>query len=317
MGAQSIKDFYFETRVAHETHAIDGTGVISNDTGFRGQWLNMRLDGEIAPGLTYSYRQRFTKATDVRFFDATDWIHIDWKAMDKLSLSAGKQVVAIGGYEYDRAPIDLYYCSEFWNNIACYQMGVSATYNVSENDALLAQFCNSPFRGWIGNNTYALNLMWYGNHGFWETMWSFNTMENVNDTVMNYIALGNRFNFTKKLRLDVDLMTRSTYQDISLFDSMSLMTEFSAMVGEGSRVFAKYTFDKNDAVYDDVMVHPGTWMNMVSAGAEFNLLKQNRDALRFFCVAAYNFGDNANPDGTKMGGETFIQAGLKWKMRIK
>ncbi len=32
-------------------------------------------------------------------------------------VQGGKEVVAIGGFEYDRAPIDLYSCSVFWNNV--------------------------------------------------------------------------------------------------------------------------------------------------------------------------------------------------------
>lgn len=50
------------------------------------------------------------KNNDASFFDATDWLYLAYRK-DNWELSAGKQVVAIGGYEYDAAPIDLYFCS--------------------------------------------------------------------------------------------------------------------------------------------------------------------------------------------------------------
>ena len=109
-GGLKITQLFGETRLGFhsqnsEWHAND------DKTGFLGDYLNFRIDGQIVSGLTFSYRQRFNKTTTKNFFDATDWMHLDWKATPKLTLSAGKQVVAIGGYEYDRAPIDVYYSS--------------------------------------------------------------------------------------------------------------------------------------------------------------------------------------------------------------
>ena len=50
---------------------------------------------------------------DAGFFNATDWFYVDYKPTEQWTLSAGKQVIDIGGWEYDYAPINLYYCSEF------------------------------------------------------------------------------------------------------------------------------------------------------------------------------------------------------------
>lgn len=318
-----LNDFYFETRVGYEG-AVVGDSFNKDASGFRGSWLNMRVDGQIGDRLSYSYRQRFTKGTSRAFFDATDWIHLDWKATDWLTLSGGKQVVAIGGYEYDRAPIDLYYCSEFWNNIACYQMGVSASFNVSESDMLLAQVCSTPMRGYImdehgnpaGNSKMAFNFMWYGTHGFYETMWSANAFQNTRDTWMYYVALGNRFNFTKWLRLDLDFMNRmSAHQGI--FSDWSIMTELSAAPADGLRVHLKYTWDFNNSdSFEDHLVIAGTDMKSISGGVEYSPVKDNRGAVKLFALAGYSFGDNTNPYGTLIDTGLNFQAGLKFRLGV-
>ena len=102
------ENLYMETRLAYDV-----------PDGFHGKYLNMVFDGQICDGLSFKYRQRINRFTTSAFLESIDWIHLNWQAAPKLCLSAGKQVVAVGGYEYDRAPIDLYYCSEFWNMIAC------------------------------------------------------------------------------------------------------------------------------------------------------------------------------------------------------
>lgn len=323
LGAQDkgfeLSSLYFETRVGYEA-ALPGMDFNADASGFRGSYLNMRLDGQICEGLTYSYRQRFNKLTERSFFNSTDWIHLDWKITDWVTLSGGKQVVAIGGFEYDRAPIDLYYCSEFWNNIACYQLGVSGSFNVAPGDNLLLQVCNSPMRGYIndsegnnvGNSKIAINLMWYGNHGFYESMYSANAFQNTTDTWMYYIALGNRFNITDWLRWDIDLMDRLGKGSGFLGD-FSIMSEISAAPVDGLRVHAKFTWDRNKKGYEDWLVLAGTNVRSVSAGVEYCPVKKAREAVKLYVAAGYSFGDCYGVLGDK---DLFIQAGVKFRLDI-
>ena len=294
-----ITQIFGETRLGF--HSANSEGHANDDkTGFRGDYLNFRIDGQIVSGLTFSYRQRLNKNSSASFFDATDWLHLDWKAAPSLTLSAGKQVVAIGGFEYDRAPIDLYYCSEFWQNIACYQLGVSAAYDLTQHDQLLLQVCNSPFRTdeLCGNNTYAFNLMWYGHHGVWETMWSANVLNRTRSRYMTFVALGNRFNITPQMHLDVDVMNRMT-GDCGPFHDFSVMTELSYQPTASLRCHLKYTHDENNSDDpSDLLVHAGTTINMFSGGVEYAPLKDHREALRIFALAGYAYGTNTNPGGT-------------------
>ena len=315
----ALSAFHFETRLGYEA-AFPGMDFNNERSGFRGRYLNMRLDGQICEGLNYSYRQRFNKLTERTFFDATDWIHLDWRAAERFTLSAGKQVVAIGGYEYDRAPIDLYYCSEFWNNIACYQIGVSGTFKASSNDNLLLQLCNSPMRGYItdksgrncGNSKIALNLMWYGSHGFYESMWSANAFQNTTDSWMYYIALGNRFNLTDWLRLDLDLMDRLG-RGSGFIGDFSIISELSAAPADGLRIHAKFTWDRNKKCDGDWLVMRGTNVRSVSGGVEYSPVRKAREAVKLFAAAGYSYGKCTGALGDR---DLNIQAGLKFRLDI-
>lgn len=312
-----IDQLYVETRAGFNYENIDGK-TMDGPTGFKGQYLNLRFDGQIVKGLTFSYRQRLNKNSDRTFFDATDWLHVDWSPTDRFTLSGGKQVVAIGGYEYDRAPIDLYTCSEFWNNIPCYQLGVSASYNLGKGNSLLLQACNSPFRSWMGNNSYAVNLMWYGKVGIWETMYSANMMQYATGNKwMNYIALGNRFLIANGLHVDVDLMNRAACGQTFFGKDFSVMTEVSYQPTNAVRTFAKYTYDQNKSGTDaDVIVMDGTQLQMVAAGVEWNPIKEYREHLRLYAIASYNWGDNANPNGTMQDEQLKVEAGVKFRLDI-
>jgi len=314
--AQHLSQLYVETRVGYEGENVDGE-MMDNNTGFKGQWLNLRIDGKILDNLTYSYRQRLNKNTSSSFFDATDWIHLDWQATAHLALSAGKQVVGIGGYEYDRAPIDLYYCSEFWGNVPCYQWGVSAAYDITAKDRLLLQFCNSPFNGFVSNNIYSWNLMWYGQHKWWETMWSLNMLQYTENSWINYIALGNRFNIIKGIHLDLDLMNRAASNQVFLGKDCSIMSELSIAPNDAMRYFVKYTYDVNKSgTSSDYLVLDGTEISMASIGVEGSPIKNKREMLRLFGCAAYGWGTNSNNSGAWQDRQLLFEIGLKWRLDV-
>lgn len=307
----AMPTFVLETRMAAQSEWLDGTKN-HDASGFKGQWLNFRMDGELVEGLTYSYRQRLNKLTDRTFFDATDWIHLDWQIDEHWSLSGGKQVVLIGGYEYDRAPIDLYYCSEFWGNIACYQLGISGGYRFSKYDQLTLQVCNSPFREWSGNDTYAYNLYWSGQHGSWETLWSLNLVEYKRGSVMAMVALGNNFTLDKHWNLNLDVMNRGN----RFFEDFSVMTELNWRPNEAWRCFGKYTFDQNHSGTDiDHTVLDGTKLQLVSGGVEW-VPKSSKlhNALRLFACAGYSWGTNTNPAPYLQDNRLQVQVGFKLKI---
>lgn len=267
----------------------------SHENGFRGKYLNLYLEGGLGNNLTYSYRQRFTKPViSSSYWDATDWIWADWKFNDKWSVNAGKQIVQIGGFEYDRAPINLYQCSEFWNNIACYQLGVSTSFKPTESDMLTFQICQSPNRS-AYKNMYSYNLMWRGTRGLWSSIYSLNLVEAVPGSFLTYIALGNQFawgDFTFSL----DLMSRISSEHAELIRDISIMAEAAYRPMDNVNVFLKCTYDGNDKNKLDFCVLPGTSIGRFGAGAEYYPIKDN-SLLRLHAQLAYATGKNGNPAG--------------------
>lgn len=305
-----------EVRFDYQREYLDGDAVKPN-SGFKGKYINLILNGAINEHFSYSYRQRLNKAhADQSFFDATDWVYLTYKANDNWSLSGGKQVVGIGGYEYDRAPIDLYFCSEYWNNIPCYQFGVSATYTTnSGNDSFMAQVCESPFN-FQNNDLYAYNLMWYGSHGWYNSIWSVNAQEYASGKFIYYLALGNEFKLGNA-KLQLDYMNRATDSHPFFFKDCSVMGELSYLINNKVNFYGKVTYDVNKTnSVGDYCVLPGTEITRVGAGVEYYPLPKGDRNIRLHAYYCQAFGKNGNEAGTMLPDQAIVNVGLKWKVDI-
>lgn len=314
-----VQKFSFETRFGWQMARTAGVTDNAN-TGFRGEFINFRIDARLYKGLSFSWRQRLNITNERNFWNSTDWMVLNYAPNEKWVISAGKQVVAIGGFEYDRAPIDLYTNnSVFWNHIACYQLGASVSYNFNKDHRLLFQLSNSPFREAINdNNTYGFSLMWNGKVGLWQTIWSVNAFQGCGGRWMNFISLGNRFNFIpRRLWLDFDFINRASSNQTFFFDDYSVMTEISGKPHEVLRLFAKYTYDVNRSdLNKDFCVMAGTKMQSVSGGIEYEPLKDYPDVLRIFGAVGYCWGKNANTSAAVQDDQLRINVGVKVNMDV-
>lgn len=288
-------------------------------SGFRGRYFNLMLDGRISPKFNYSYRQRLNRAhKDEGFFDATDWIWLNYQPTKNWGISAGKQVVWIGGWEYDRSPIDLYFCSEFWNNIACYQFGASVTYTTNDGrDFIIAQACQSPFDT-PDTDLYAFNLLWGGTHGCYKAMHSINASQYADGKYIYYLALGNQFQWGDA-RLQVDYMERNTSTK-DLGENFSIMGEFSYLIAERVNLFAKVTYDKCAEDFRpgaDLTLYPGSELTRVGGGVEYYPLGGRGDrSVRLHAAYAYTIGTNQNPNGSLLDSQSFLTIGATWRIDI-
>lgn len=306
-----------EARLDYLNQAISGDHSVAG-SGFRVRYFNLRLDGQISPKFSYSWRQRFNRANSIsEFAQNTDWLHLTYKPTDNWAISAGKQVLMIGGWEYDRAPIELYFCSEFWNNVNCYQIGASVAYTTnSGNDTILFQACQSPYDTTSADvDYYAYNLYWMGSHGCYTALYSLNFMQYAPGKYDKYIALGNQFKFGDAT-LQLDLMNRGPKIKDLLFDNFSIMGEFSYMIADQVNVFAKASYDKigNSSILASGLF-PGTELTRVGGGVEYYPMG-NRN-VRLHAAYGHTFGVNTNYNGgTAVKGLGFFTAGLTWKIDL-
>ena len=303
-------DFTFDYHFRHDTIAP------STDHGFAGKYLVVALDGTIGNKFSYHLRQRINTPNigfANTFFQGTDWAYLNWHFTDNFFLSAGKQVVAIGGWEYDTNPIDIYYGTEFWNTVCCYEVGASINFkDKAGKNQLLFQVCNSPFISEAMQSMYSYNLMWYGNFGVFKTAYSVNIIESQPGQFINYIALGNKLQF-KGVEMYLDITNRASFEQEQFF-GQDITAIFGIGVDIGSKwiVFAKAGYDFNKAQLPnatnpyDTYVGPGKKVNFESLGFEFYPLSDR--SLRLHLCGSY-----ANVDGLNK-----VQAniGLTWKVDL-
>ena len=304
----------FDTRFDFETRVPENKNL-STLSSIDGKYLNIILDGSINEKFSYNYRQRMIlNGIDgyKSFFNATDWIYLTYKMNDNFYLSGGKQVVAIGGYEYDAAPIDQYFWSNFWNNVVCYQFG--ATLNYKSNDEkhnIGFQITNSPFTNKSMEGIYSYNLIWYGNMNWFNTIYSVNMVEYEKGHFINYIALGNKFN-VGRFSLELDLMNRASGEQDNFFADYSLIGNLIYNVNSKLKIFGKAGHDENKAqiigdnfAYDRFVL-PGTRYNFCGLGVEYFPIKDSKD-VRLHAYWATN--NNEKQYNT-------FNIGLRWQMKV-
>ena len=91
-----------QTRASYVNDRI-GSEVQHDASGMKGDYLFLSLYGNINDRLSYNWRQRVnSKITRNDIFEATDWMYIDYKLTKNWTVSAGKQVIMVGSWEYVR-----------------------------------------------------------------------------------------------------------------------------------------------------------------------------------------------------------------------
>ena len=286
----------------------------SSESGFMADYLRLRLDGQIIPGLTYSWRQRFNKAhADGYILDATDWLFLAWQ-YGNLHLSAGKETVLIGSSEYDRNPMDVFVFSDFVYNIACFQLAATVGYDLSKSDRLSLQLSQSPFSSKDLRNLYSTNLYWAGSHGIWSTLWSANMAQYAPGRWINYIALGNRFDFNP-VWFELDLMNRASSHG-AFFGDHSIVANLGYDINSRWTIHAKFSYDRNKENTADLCVAPGTDLKMGGAGVEFYPIRRDNHRLRLHADCYYSWGDNGNSADLMQNKTLRWGAGVTWEMDL-
>ena len=313
----TLDNLKFKTRVdfTADYHLGHDTVPASTDHGFAGKYLVVAMDGTLGERFSYHLRQRLNTPNinfANTFFQGTDWAYLDWNFTDNFYLSAGKQVVAIGGWEYDSDPIDIYYGTEFWNTVCCYEMGLSLNYkDDAGKNLLILQMCNSPFISAAMESIYAYNLMWYGDFGAFKTTYSVNMIEYQPGKFINYIALGNKLQFNG-VEMYLDVTNRASFEQEKFFgQDLTAIYGIGVDIGPKWIVFAKAGYDFNQAQLHstepyDQYVTPGKKVDFESLGFEYYPMG-SRELRLHLC------GSRTNVDG-----ESKFQAnlGLTWKIDL-
>ena len=301
-------------------------------SGFDGKYLNFEIKGSFLNDFSYRLRQRFDMADKC---SKTDFMILSYHANKNFSVTAGKMPLAVGGWEYDLPPIDVYFASMFWNNFACYNVGAQLEYhsNNKKHD-IIFQVTNSTFTPNKFDGMYAYNLIWYGNVGPLKTSYSINMMEQNKGEYINYIALGNDFNFGK-MHLVLDFINRGFFnQSDFLLGSFTLIGEVKYAFTDKFTLMAKGGYDRNKHTgfkeveengimipqpqpYD-MTVAPGVEYTFAGIGFESFPYKGNKNIRLHGFVALNDLNEPAddmtNPNSTNLSLQ--VNLGVTWRINF-
>lgn len=133
---------YLET---HGTYNEALTGEADRDR-FLLNSFKVEATGTVTPWLSYAYRQAICNENEwVRGNGFGSYIEnawVDFRLSDRLSVKAGKQDAAWGGFEYDEYAYKIYDYSEMNDWMDCYFTGVGISYEPAETQEICLQVTN-------------------------------------------------------------------------------------------------------------------------------------------------------------------------------
>lgn len=118
-----------------------------DEMSFKMNRVRLEFVGKLNEHLSYHFRQSFNKYTNPYSMDnlssSIEYANITWQTSEKFSLVAGKQFVALGGYEaYVNAMKLMEFC-DFNNNVAVYQTGLMGVVQFNPSQQLILQVVNN------------------------------------------------------------------------------------------------------------------------------------------------------------------------------
>ncbi len=265
---------------------VQGKDFRSN---FNGRYLMLVVDGNISPKFSYHMRYRMihpnqTTSSWHDVYKATDWANVVYHPTKNWEITAGKMLVFYGSYEFDKNPLDVYMWSSWGGNVGCFQFGLMGKYisNDGRNNVLF-QVNNSPFADPLSlGDMYSYSAQWNGNFGVFNALYSVNFIEYQPDRYINYISLGNQFNFGP-VCFELDYMNRYGGRGTHFLKDFSLIGRLKYNVCDQFTIFAKGGIDYNmaqdagetDAI--DLLVTPGMRYEYYGAGVEYFPIKGSKD----------------------------------------
>ena len=313
---------------------VDYDYVNRNNSGFDGRFFNFEMKGSFLNDFSYRIRQRIDMTAGG---SKTDFMILSYHANKNWSLTAGRMPLAVGGWEYDLPPIDVYFASLFWNEFSCYDIGSQLEFHTNDgNHDIIFQITNSTFNRYDANGfirrpgRYTYNLIWYGRMGAFSTSYSINMMEQNKGEYINYIALGNMFDFGN-LDFYVDFMNRGFFNQSDFFlGDFTIIGEVKYAFTEKFTAMIKGGYDRNKhSYYDysggwptpqpyDMAVTPGVEYTFAGLGFEAYPYKGNKN-VRLHGFLAFNdlttaTDDMMNPNSTNLSLQANV--GVTWRINF-
>jgi hypothetical protein len=201
---------------AFRNEFVDGEYTQSR---FKTEQFRLEIRGQITNKVYFRFRDRYTRAQTSESIDnlsrSVDLAFLRFDLTDQFSISAGKMCADWGAWEFDWNPIDIYEYSDIVEYADNFLSGVGFTFTPSNRNQFTFQVLDSRTKSFdelYGDQPnfteskapLAFVSNWRGSllEGKVKTIWSYSLFNEAQDANgkganMNYIALGNEFNFGK------------------------------------------------------------------------------------------------------------------------
>lgn len=133
-----------------EMHAGFNADFLSgelDEAAFRFRDVKLDITGEINDRLFYWYRQMLNGAYEGNTLDhlseSIEYAYIGYRLNELFTLTAGKQDVFYGGFEYDPNPLVIYEYSDMNEYALCYLTGIGLGYQPNASQEIRLQITNS------------------------------------------------------------------------------------------------------------------------------------------------------------------------------
>jgi len=196
-----------DTRVDFQT-TFNGSDL--DEATFHGQTFKLWLVGEIIPGIRYRVRHRLNKPqSPLRegYSAATDQAWLAFDLGQKWTITAGKQSVQFGTFEYDYNPADIYQPTMAFDDLDAYKTGINVAYrflgqtmNLQLVNSDAPQFARDDYK----KKALAVNVLWEGSllNGMVKTRWGYGAFQHSKSKFYNWLTAGTQLNignFTTEL----------------------------------------------------------------------------------------------------------------------
>lgn len=118
-----------------------------DELSFKLNRVRLEIYGRLNERLSYHFRQSFNRYYNPHSLDnlasSIEYANITWHGSEKFSMVAGKQFVALGGYEAYVNALRVREFAEFNNNVAVYQAGLMGVIDFNEDQQLIMQVVNN------------------------------------------------------------------------------------------------------------------------------------------------------------------------------
>ena len=118
-----------------------------DEVSFKMNRVRLEILGRLNDNLSYHFRQSFNKYSNPYSVDnmssSIEYAYIKWHHDDKFELVAGKQFLAVAGYEGWVNGLKVREFSDFNNNFEIYQTGIMGVFKFTPTQHLMVQVTNN------------------------------------------------------------------------------------------------------------------------------------------------------------------------------